>query len=511
MLQSSQSSRDYHSNNGVKHKHSRTRYAFGIMLITTLCFVAIHTYVRIWRRSNEIQDHAIIRIFPQDEDQIAQLRQMKFIAQDQNIPDYIEVYGRYDDVLRLNQKGIPAAALPESQQQTVADPSYPTYEDIYTELQTFAAQYPDLMKVERIGNTQKNHNPIWAVKISANVNETEDEPAVMFMAGHHAREPVGMQVCLGIIRYLLTNSHEFQVENWLSRMAIWVVPCINPDGYEYVINQKREFPWWRKNLRDNNNNGVFEPEIDGVDLNRNYDFNWTEGGRGETRSWYYRGESSGSESETKAIMDLAERERFVVAIDYHSFGEVVMFPWALEMRPPDEMIIKNVAITLARKLKKHKSDRTYDIVHLNGKSGQSANWLYANLRSLSLIVEVGKEFFPERKVLEELVAAQMLGAEYILDRVLSSSLVGHIYDNKTRRPLPAMIQLEEDFSPVVSPSRCVPDFGRFHRLVLPGRYTITAMMEGYKKVDIPHLLVNQGQSVLVDIPMEKLTKLESTN
>jgi hypothetical protein len=62
-----------------------------------------------------------------------------------------------------------------------------------------------------------------------------------------------------------------------------------------------------KNLRDNDNNGVFDPQLDGVDLNRNYGYNWgydDEGSSGYEGSDNYRGPSPFSEPETKAIQYL---------------------------------------------------------------------------------------------------------------------------------------------------------------------------------------------------------------
>ncbi len=475
-----------------------------------MVFAAFYSYLRHWKRNNSIRDEVVIRIFPQSKLQMDQLRQMKFISNDEYLPDYGEVNGRFKDVLSLYRKGIPAAVVEEVHQSNV-DSTYRAYDDILREIDSLAELHPELLRVEDIGKSQFHNKPIRAVKISGNVKKVEDEPAVLFMAGQHAREPLGIDVCMGIIRYLMDHNQQKKVRRWLDNMAIWVVPCLNPDGYDYVLSEGRKFPWWRKNLRDNNENGIFEPKVDGVDLNRNYDFNWGNGGRDEIRSWYYRGAAPGSEGETRALMKLAERERFALAVDYHGFGEVVMYPWALEMTPPDAILIRELAQEFSKSLGKFRSRKEYNTVHLNGQSGQSANWLYANWRTVALIVEVGKEFFPPQDIRQELVSAQLKGLDYLLDRVLSSSLVGHAFDRDTREPLPAMLQLEDDFSPVVAPARCEPRFGRFYRLVLPGRYSITATLDGYKPAEIKQLLVNDKDPVRLEIPMEKLTQLEISN
>ena len=64
---------------------------------------------------------------------------------------------------------------------------------------------------------------------------------------------------------------EARVTYLVDNREIWIVPMLNPDGY--VID--REGTGWRKNARDNNENDRFDPEYDGVDLNRNYPFEWS--------------------------------------------------------------------------------------------------------------------------------------------------------------------------------------------------------------------------------------------
>ena len=64
-------------------------------------------------------------------------------------------------------------------------------------------------------------------------------------------------------------------EDWITDLVnnyeIWIVPLINPDGYVYDREDPSRF--WRKNLRDNNNDNILD-SCDGVDLNRNYPLGW---------------------------------------------------------------------------------------------------------------------------------------------------------------------------------------------------------------------------------------------
>lgn len=71
---------------------------------------------------------------------------------------------------------------------------------------------------------------------------------------------------------------EARITHLINNREIWIVPLLNPDGYNY----DREDPdrLWRKNLRDND--GDEEPgECDGVDINRNYPFEWSHNTQGQ--------------------------------------------------------------------------------------------------------------------------------------------------------------------------------------------------------------------------------------
>jgi len=65
---------------------------------------------------------------------------------------------------------------------------------------------------------------------------------------------------------------EARITHLVNNREIWIVPLLNPDGYNY----DREDPsrLWRKNMRDNSENDRYEDGCDGVDINRNYPFEW---------------------------------------------------------------------------------------------------------------------------------------------------------------------------------------------------------------------------------------------
>ena len=79
-----------------------------------------------------------------------------------------------------------------------------------------------------------------------------------------ARERIGNELAIKIIQYVIDN-YRFnpKLQTALTRNTLYMVPCLNPDGFEYSRNH---FSFWRKNRR-NNGDGTF-----GVDLNRNFEY-----------------------------------------------------------------------------------------------------------------------------------------------------------------------------------------------------------------------------------------------
>jgi hypothetical protein len=69
---------------------------------------------------------------------------------------------------------------------------------------------------------------------------------------------------------------------WLvNNREIWVIPTANPDGTVIDFEMQAEGSGsWRKNARDNDGNGQFNSDNDGVDLNRNFPYHWHDNQQG---------------------------------------------------------------------------------------------------------------------------------------------------------------------------------------------------------------------------------------
>ena len=171
-----------------------------------------------------------------------------------------------------------------------------------------------LIHVDSVGASYEGR-PILAVKIGAAADDPA-RPNVLFLATHHAREWISTAVAMKLIRWLADSAGAA-----LATHDVWVIPVENPDGYQYTFTNER---YWRKNRRPNDNGSY------GVDPNRNYPAFWgidELGSSGQQWAETYRGTAPASEPETQAIMAFHAAHPPVVAVSYHSYSGLVLYPW----------------------------------------------------------------------------------------------------------------------------------------------------------------------------------------
>ena len=103
----------------------------------------------------------------------------------------------------------------------------------------------------------------------------------------------------------------------------WIIyPVLNPDGYENTWVENR---YWRKNMNPNNGH-----DCKGVDLNRNYDAEWMNGGTSQNEcDVTYGGTGPFSEPETRAHRDHQNPLPNKLAyLTYHAFSEFIIYPYS---------------------------------------------------------------------------------------------------------------------------------------------------------------------------------------
>lgn len=274
---------------------------------------------------------------------------------------------------------------------------YFTYQEFLNHLDSMASKFPTLISNKQpVGTfkTHENRDLLW-VRISDNPAIDENEPEVFYSAIHHAREVASLSQLVYYMWYLLENyGKDSSITHLINHTEMYFIPVINPDGYiQNVTTNPNGGGMWRKNKRDNGG-GIY-----GVDLNRNYGYQW--GGLGASTSPSndtYRGPSAFSEPETQAIKWFCEQHQFVTALNAHTYSNLLLYPYGYANNMPtvDDNLFKAFSEIMVQ-------ENGYDDIissELYPASGDSDDWFYGEQSSkpkiFAMTPEIGSSFWPSQ-------------------------------------------------------------------------------------------------------------------
>jgi hypothetical protein len=274
---------------------------------------------------------------------------------------------------------------------------YLTFDEMVSELDSMFLSYPNLITQKVSIGTSIEGRDIWMVKISDNPTVQENEPEVLYTSIHHAREPISMVQNIYFMQYLLEQyAINPEISCLIDNRQLYFVPVINPDGYVYnETTNPSGGGMWRKNRRDNLD-GTF-----GVDLNRNYGYNWgidNIGSSDQGNSETFRGDSAFSEPETQAIRDFCNAHDFVFALNYHAFGNYILYPWGYNATAvnPEQSYFSGCADEMTS-VNNYASGNCFSTLGYLANGG-SDDWLYGEQTTKPKIYaytpEVGEQFWP---------------------------------------------------------------------------------------------------------------------
>ncbi|RLF31942.1 MAG: hypothetical protein DRM98_04745 [Thermoplasmata archaeon] len=346
--------------------------------------------------------------------------------------------------------------------------SYHTWAQIEQILQDIANNYPDITSLYSLGTTYEGRN-IWCLEVSDSPGVDEGEPGVFFMGLHHAREWPTVEICLHIADRLTSEyGSNNSITDIVNNRRIWIVPCVNPDGYYYCHDLGHD---WRKNRR-------YFPEYNsyGVDLNRNYAGScngdswgaWGSIGTGSISHYptseVYCGPGVFSEYETQAIRNVFLNNKICATITWHTYGELVMWPWGYTYgATPDDTYMSDIGEEIAARITQQDGTGTYtpeQSSSLYPTTGDTTDWVYGyshyiqGRATFAYTIEACSSFHPSESYLDQVCEENFNGAFYLLEEA------ENISDTVTPRVLPPVIDemtTDDDGYYVVSWEQQNPD------------------------------------------------------
>ena len=321
---------------------------------------------------------------------------------------------------------------------------FSTIDECYAQLEYMYSLYPDLITLKEPISDLTTHEgrPVYYVKISDNPYEIENEPQVLYTGMHHAREPIGMQHLLYYMYYLLENyATNPEIRDLVDNTEMYFIPILNPDGYaRNITTNPNGGGMWRKNRRMNAGGSM------GVDLNRNYGLGWgydDEGSSPIPTTETYRGPAAFSEPETQMIKEFCEEHDFKIALNYHSYSNLLLYPWGyIPEICPDDFVFSEYGKRMTAE-----NNYTYGpgSTTIYPSNGGSDDWMYGEQDTKAKIFaytpEVGSQndgFWPyvsriiplcQENMLQSILAARFSGpyAEVVdLTPIIIPELQGNV-------------------------------------------------------------------------------------
>ena len=160
-------------------------------------------------------------------------------------------------------------------------------------------KYSNIASYEIIGESVENRK-LLIMKITGNNNKNKS--SIMYLANIHGNETIGREICIYLINFLCEEySKNTKIKKIIDNTEIYIMPSLNPDGFE----GKNQNIW--QPYRNNAN---------GKDLNRDFPDQFLENKNNDHR-----------QSETKAIIEWYNKKKVFLSLNMHSGAIVVNYPF----------------------------------------------------------------------------------------------------------------------------------------------------------------------------------------
>jgi carboxypeptidase T len=274
-----------------------------------------------------------------------------------------------------------------------ADAAYHNYAETLAEINQLIADHPQTVHRLSVGKSYEGRD-LLAVRISDDPVDRLDEPGVFYVALHHAREHLTVEVALSLLR-MFAEASDPGVRGLVSGRQLYFLIQMNPDGAEFDMADGF-YRYWRKNRQPDGGSGAV-----GTDPNRNYGYRWgcCGGSSDSPGSDVYRGPASFSAPEVARVRDFVEAHpNLRTAISYHTYGDLVLYPYGYTYTDlPADMtqLDHDTFVARAAEMARTTGYRPQQSSDLYITDGDFHDWMYGARRIYAFTFELGGEgFYP---------------------------------------------------------------------------------------------------------------------
>lgn len=351
---------------------------------------------------------------------------------------------------------IQAPEVEHTQDKRGTTVDYHNYVALTSFMEDIAARYPSITRLFTIGKSVQGRE-LWGMQISDNIDTSEAEPQFQYIANMHGDEVVGREMSIYLIDLLCSQyGIDDRITNLVNATDIYIIPTMNPDGYE-------------RRQRGNANN---------VDLNRNFPDQFSSPVNTK----------NGKQPEVAAVMTFVEQHHFVLGANFHGGAVVANYPYdgnanyrsGSYSAAPDDSVFKFLASTYSNKHRTMHDSWEFTDGITNGADwyvlyGGMQDWNYVyNQGSFHITLELSDNKWPSASTLPTFWDDNREAILSYMELVHQLGVRG-IVKNTRGSPLAATITVQGNSRTVVTN----PAHGDYYRLLMAGTYTITASAPGY--------------------------------
>jgi hypothetical protein len=204
----------------------------------------------------------------------------------------------------------------------VVDPYHAySYEEMLEDASTLEQMYPDIIRLDSIGESVEKRDLLL-------IRFGNGDRKIFINGSIHACEYITTTYLMYMIdryayAYKTSGIYEgFDLKKILDSVTFCIVPMLNPDGVNLVHNGLESVRNPEEVSKIFTGYADWKANINGVDLNRNFDNNWyVQRPENGPSAGGYKGYTPLSEPESRAVARYLDSEMFWTFLNFHSKGE----------------------------------------------------------------------------------------------------------------------------------------------------------------------------------------------
>lgn len=367
------------------------------------------------------------------------------------------------------------------------------YDEMTQLLKAYAQAYPNITRLDSVGRSSQGRE-LWVMRITSNAKQPRPpgRPMFKYVGNMHGDEVVGREVLLYLIQYLCDHyGQEDTTTDLVDSTDIYIMPSMNPDGYEKSTPGQCDGRGGRVNAN-------------GVDLNRDFPDQFDAHSNAHAR-----------QPETDIVMKWITSNPFVLSGNLHGGSVVASYPFddskshqrfGYYSKSPDDAVFKHLAHVYADNHgTMHQNVDRCDGDSFPGGITNGAHWYdvpggmqdfnYLHSSCFEITMELSCCKFPTASTLptewrnnKDALTAFM--------RETHRGIKGFITDVSGKPVVGATVKVKGIDHSVKSAS-----YGDYWRLLVPGTYSITVEADGYSSVTHHNVHVAQDKPTVVNFTL----------